>query len=760
MADGNSIDAATQCINAFTGKTVRFSLLSESVIRMEYSSDGKFEDRNSMRVISRPEAIPFAEVSINANEVILTGKKMTIRCIEDGKPFNAGNLSVYDSMTGEKFWDPDNIDGLNFGSVHHSMDCIKPCMVPHGVHDATTDHYENAENNTWYMLHSLIEESGDESLKSKTTEELIAEADPAKYPEEVYALIRKMLKYPPGLLSRSGYFLYNDTPYETGSQDLYLFYYGRDFSQALSDYKNLFGASPLIPRYSLGLWYSRFPTFKADELKLLIREFEKNEVPLSMVVLDLEWHDRGWYGFDWNKDYFPDPKAFLDYLKEKGIHVTLNVHPDFIPLEDTRFGEFLEEAGISLSENDIEYKDDYILKKKVKLFKGHDLSIKHHADAFMNILHKPVQDQGVDFWWIDGGADLRMNHVYQNHIRENYPDRRPMIFARTPGFGAHRYPFHFTADTWSYWEVLENQVEQTLRAGHIGQSFISHDIGGHFSSFLYIDPELYVRWVQFAVLSPIVRLHSAMQEEGVGGERRPWIYGERVLHAFKEAMKLRFELIPYLYTLAWECTQTAKPMCRSNFIQDPDWEEGYDIWTSYFLGDRVYAAPFVKSGTVREVTLPPGRWYNAVTKEMLESDGLKPFFQVSSWRDMPVHYYKAGSVMIKQPHTTNASKLSDTLIVEIYPLGESCKDSFTLYEDDGISQGYGNGRFTLLEFEMQEKDDRIELTIHPIEGSFEGSLNTRNFEIKVYGSGTFELRQTGEISLREKHVFVMKAADG
>ena len=549
----------------------RFSALASGLVRLEYAPDGRFEDRRSVRALARPEAIPFATVESAGDRVRLSTGRMAI----DYRPgaeggFDPASLRALDIDSGAEFWTPASVDYENLGGVHASMDYVKPGMIPRGVHPASIRPHDNGIKWSWWTFHGRLHSEpadtvGDAATHATLFDEVLAARDEAHLPAALRELVRERASYPPGLLSRAGYFLYNDSgepvldaadrPVDReaadGALDLYLFRYGRDYRQALRDYRLLFGATPLIPRYALGLWYSRYPTFNAADVRELVADFARHDLPLDMFVFDLEWHLRGWNGFDWDTDRFPDPDGLLGFLREQAIHTTFNVHPGAVPVDDSRFAAFLEAAGLTCDRDAIGV--DY---QGGRTFSDFDVADPRQAAAFMDVLHKPVQDQGVDFWWIDGDCpapgvpaldrQLWTNHVYRDHIRRTYPERRPMIFSREPGLGAHRYPVHFTGDTWSYWETLENQVEQTVRAGHIGQSFITHDIGGHISSALHIDPELYMRWVQFAVLNPVVRLHSSKQGEGIGGERRPWLYGAQVLTSFQAAMRLRMELLPYL----------------------------------------------------------------------------------------------------------------------------------------------------------------------------------------------------------------------
>ncbi len=761
----------------------RFTHLAPGLVRMEYSSSGRFEQRNSVRVLSRPAPRPFASCRQVGPDCELSTGRMTIAY--RGGPFDAASLQVRDAASGMTFWTPASVDHENLGGVHVAMDYCKPGMLPEGVHPATVEHHHVGIDQSFWTFHGRLHSEagvtvGDGANLPRLFDEVLATRPFASLPAALRELMAERWKYPPGILSRAGYFLYNDTPSprltpdagwvtnptaEQGYQDLYLFYYGADFKQALADYRLLFGPTPLPPRYALGLWYSRYPTFNQEEIRQLVDTFDKHDLPLDVFVLDLEWHQRGWHGFDWDTDHIPTPDKLLGFLREQNIHTTFNVHPGAVHTEDEAFDQFLAEAGLECDRESV--KPDY---RGERTFSGFDVSVPRQAKAFMDVFHKPVQAQGMDFWWIDGDCPVRKiaglerqlwtNHIYYTHIRDNYPDRRPMIFSRTPGLGAHRYPFHFTGDTWSYFETLKNQVEQTLRAGHVGQSYVTHDIGGHISSALHIDPELYMRWVQFGVLSPVVRLHSSRLGDGVGGERRPWLYGDRVMASFRAAMEFRMTHLPYLYTLAKESHATGLPICRSNCLEAPAWEAGYQQWDAYFLGDRIYAAPVVQPGTIRKVVLPPGKWYHGLTGQRLESDGAAVRTEVSPFQEAPLHFIKAGSILVRQPYARRAGTLPDTLEITLYPLDDVGADLFALREDDGLTQGCSKGEETIQSFVMREDRQTLTLTIQAVQGDFPGALRQRQYIIAAGGSREYgSAISTGWLDTRTDHTFVLQKGD-
>jgi alpha-glucosidase (family GH31 glycosyl hydrolase) len=723
-------------------RTARFTALADGVVRMEYHADGQFEDRPTVRVLPRPKAVPFSSIDRAGAAWVLRTARMSVRYTPDGLAFHEGNLAVSDAA-GQRLWVPGQVDHENLGGAHLGMDNMSRRTIPRGVHPAGTSHHKNdAAADLWtYIGYADGVALAHERYEAWHLEQILATNAFEKLQPHIQRVITERAKHPPGLLSRAGYFLYDDSASmalgadgwlaerASGGFDWYLFAYGRDFVQALADLALVFGPTPLPPRYSFGCWYSRYPTFNQKGLETLVEDFEKQGLPLDVLVLDLEWHQRGWYGFDWDRTHIPDPDALLAYLRKRNIHTTFNVHPNGVPVDDSRFPEYVKRAGIDYDESKI---------GKDRIFYGVNAADRRNAEAFLDVLHLPVQKQGLDYWWIDGqmgvgeapvDKQLWTNHVYFESAKRTLPDRRPMIFSRAGGFGTQRYPFHFTGDTWCQWEVLQAQVEYTCRAGHLGRSFVTHDIGGHMSPGTFVDPELYCRWVQFGALSPLFRLHSSK-----GGERRPWVYGDTELKCFQAALRLRMELLPYLYTLARASRDTGLPMCRSSFIQYPEWEQAYSLWDSYCLGDRIFVTPLVGPGDARDVLLPPGDWWCGMDGRRVASDGLARFPKLAITEKPPLHWIRAGSVLIKQPYALRASTIPDQLIVELYPLGRAASDTFDLYEDDGDSRSWETGASARTDFTFRESaGGELSLTIGAARGSFRGQPVARRYEIRLFG---------------------------
>lgn len=745
---------------AIVGGKARFSLLADGVLRMEHDTDGRFENRPSTRIIDRPGPVPFTQVAQTAGDVQLTGGGLRVVYRPDGKPFSARNLKVL-TDDGRAIWKPGQIDRMNLGTALPSMDYLHRTTVPVRVAPAKTEFYP--DRSVWvHILWEQFREAWFGRPKAEVPEaewnalkmyEVLAATPAAELPPKARALIDHVRTLPPGPLSRSGYFLYDDSHQsvvnsdgslssrrEAKGQDYYLLAYGKDMKRGIQLFTTLFGKPPLLPKYMLGLWYSRWQTPDQAGIERTVRDFAKHDLPLDLVVLDLPWHKHNWFGFDWNTKHIPDPDRLLAFFRKEEIRTTTNVHPGMLCMEDSGFPEFCRRGGIDVREED-KLRNHSALDKGETGYGAYDIAVPRQAEAYFDVFHKPLLDQGVDFWWIDGygpilghhGVNglLWTNHLYADYMRRKYPSRRPMIFSRTPSFGGHRYPVHFTGDTFAHWEVLANQVGQTMRTGNEARAFITHDIGGlmNDNGSIFDDPELYMRWVQFGALSPMFRLHSAGE-----GERRPWLYGSGILDAFRKVLRLRMELLPYFYTLAWQNSTSGVPICRGAYFDYPEWKAGYNEWTAYCLGDRMYVAPITNPRRVREVLLPPGVWYDGDSCERIVSDGRKAL-RVYAGMDRIPHYYRAGSVMIKQPYCRRASEIPRKLIVEIYPLGSRTREQFDLYEDDGLTRAHERGRSALTRFRLTETAGGIiRLDVGAASGSFKGMPRRRDYEIRVMGT--------------------------
>ncbi|MCX6143687.1 MAG: DUF5110 domain-containing protein [Ignavibacteriales bacterium] len=365
-----------------------------------------------------------------------------------------------------------------------------------------------------------------------------------------------------------------------------------------------------------------------------------------------------------------------------------------------------------------------------------NLAKPQQASAFMDILHNPLVDQGVDFWWVDGGrgsaemdglnAQLWTNKIFYDYTQE-HTKKRGFIFSRYGGWGSHRYPAFFTGDTYAQWDVLAYQVPFTAQGGNVLMPYITHDIGGFIGANVSFD--LYARWLQFGVFSPFLRMHSAHENPEEGNLRMPWTYGDKGMNLAKKFFRLRYSLIPYTYTYGRIATEQALPIVRPMYLEYPSLSKSYSTPYQYMFGKELLVAPVVDSASVKEVFLPPGEWFDYFTGQKYSGDkSIKEKYPLDR---MPV-FVKGGAVIPMQTNMQYSDQRPlDTLIVDVYG---SQAGSFNLYEDDGVSLDYKSGKYAWTPI-VFSKSGRNELTVGPTKGEFNGQPQARVYELRFHGVG-------------------------
>ena len=364
-----------------------------------------------------------------------------------------------------------------------------------------------------------------------------------------------------------------------------------------------------------------------------------------------------------------------------------------------------------------------------------DLSNPRQADVFMRELHGPLMRQGVDVWWVDGGngavdmpglnKQLWANKVFYDYSQRE-SGRRGFILSRYGDWGSERYPAFFTGDTYSEWPVLAYEVAFTARGGNVLVPYITHDIGGFHGAKL--DFDLYARWIEFGVFSPLLRLHSAHANPREGNLRMPWVYGSEGIALMRKYFTLRTQLIPYLYSYAWRGHQESLPILRPLYLEYPDLEEAYQHSREYFFGREMLVAPVLDPSGNQTVYLPPGSWIDFFSGKRRQ--GGVTFTAHYAVDETPV-FVREGAVIPEQaPSEYSNAKPLDPLIVNVYGAGEG---SFDLYEDDGVSLAYAQGASAHTPIRHARGGDGLEqLLIGPTQGAFQGQLEERSYELRIH----------------------------
>lgn len=538
--------------------------------------------------------------------------------------------------------------------------------------------------------------------------------------------------------------------------DRYVFAYGDDYLAAVKALYMITGATPMIPRFALGNWWSRYHAYDEREYLALMNKFEDRNVPITVSVIDMDWHyswnmdeifhvteqglnrpefgwvegeNKGWTGYTWNEKLFPDYKRFLKELQNRGLRVSLNLHPaQGVRWWEKSYAEMCQALGKDASK-----------KERIQF----DITDEEFVNAYFDVLHKPYEQEGVDFWWIDWQQGqqcsienldplwlLNHYHFLDNAVAKEFP----LILSRYSGVGSHRYPLGFSGDTFMSWETLQYLPYFTTTASNIGYSWWSHDIGGHQKGIK--DDELYIRSLQYGVFSPINRLHC-MDAEFVSKE--PWFYGN-VGYIAEEWLRFRHRLIPYLYSAAYKNHAQGVPLTQPLYYQ---WKEkqAYDNKNEYLFGESLLVAPITsktsRTGYAKEkIWLPKGCWTDIFTGDKYDVQAGKEFFAYRSLQGMPV-FAKEGAILPLSKDAGNSCKNPINLEVQVFN-GKGCyelyedeaKHSFvTCFETENITEnncsiqsvritGKGNG-------ECIPKNRKITLTFR----------NIQDGKIEVLGSG-------------------------
>lgn len=536
-----------------------------------------------------------------------------------------------------------------------------------------------------------------------------------------------------GIISRNGFSVLDDSDSciimedgtvvprkETNSKDIYFFAYGHDYKKCLSDYFTLTGKTPLLPRWALGNWWSRYHKYSQQEYLALMEDFKKRGIPLSVAMIDMDWHltqidssiGSGWTGYTWNKEYFPKPKDFLTELHEKyNLKVSLNIHPaEGIGRHEVQYNDMVKVLGL---EED----------GKTILF---DFTNTKFIEAYFDTLLGYLEKDGVDFWWIDWQQGTTtstknldplwlLNHYH--YLDNSKNGNRPLILSRYAGPGSHRYPVGFSGDTVISWKSLALQPYFTFCASNIGYGWWSHDIGGHMLGTY--DEELQVRWAQFGVFSPIMRLHSSSSRFN---HKEPWNYDENAYSIIKKYMVLRHKMLPYLYTMNVRFSKTGEPLISPMYYSYPEENEAYNVTNEYMFGSELVCAP-ITSPAIKElnmakvkVWLPNGTFTDIFTGVTYSGGKVVNMYRHLS--EFPLLLKPAGIfVMQSESQIEKMNELPSEL--ELYVANDSANEtssSFVLTEDDGESVNVSDSAFCKTNFSMKTGKTSV-LEISKAEGN-------------------------------------------
>ena len=686
----------------------RFTILTDRLIRMEWSPAGEFEDRASFAFVNRRLPVPRFSVdpASSGRSVVITTAALKLTYAENpadageaGRFDRAGSLKVEFTLNGKPVtWTPESKPTGNLGGTTRTLDGVDgSCNLELGL----------ISRDGW----SLVDDS-----KRLLLDPLAAGGNANAIP---WATPRK----------------------DPAAMDWYFFGYGHDYAGALADFTKVAGKIPLPPKYVFGAWWSRYWAYSDTELKDIVRQFDDHGVPLDVLVIDMDWHLDGWTGYTWNKRYFPDAPGFLKWVHENGLHTTLNLHPaDGVGKHEAMFAQFKAAMGIT---------------ERTCYRVPFDCTDRKFVDNYFKLLHHPQEEAGVDFWWMDWQQGMNtkiegldplywLNYLHWVDMERRAPggpdatpgapDKRPLIFSRWGGLGNHRYEIGFSGDTYNTWKSLSFQPYFTATAANVGYGYWSHDIGGHQPG--PVPPEMYARWIQYGIFSPVLRTHCSKR---LDAERRIWAFPPETFEVCRDAFILRYQLIPYTYSACRQAYDTGVSLCRPMYYGWPERDEAYNHPNQYMYGDDLLLAPVVgpaneTSGVASvDAWLPPNEsgWVEWCSGKAYDGKGHSTRASYAL-REIPI-FVRAGAVIPMQPKVMRTSAApADHLILNFFG-AEAPRGGGTVYEDDGISAGYQNNQCARTVISHELKNGVRDIIIRGIAGNFPGMAKERSYELRLHG---------------------------
>lgn len=661
----------TPSSNVFRGKTYRISILSDVLIRFEYSETGSFNDYPTFFASNRSFGKPKITVEEDNNVLIIKNDIFILEYNKE-KPFIGSklmpdqNLKVTIAGT-EKIWYFNHPEVKNFKGTAYSLDDTKG---------------------------NIDFEKGLFSLDGFTT------FDDSRTP----------------ILDAYG----NVLSPNYKNIDTYLFIYNNDFGIGLRDYFNLTSLPPLIPRYALGVWWNKNEAYGEKDIQNLVYNFKKYDLPMSVLLLNECNRTKNNYSpisFSFDKTKLPNPRGLSEFLHKNKIYLGSNIKTEgLISVEEESYLEFQKY-----------YNKD--LNKNIPL-NVYDPKL---VDSYLKGIINPFLDKGVDFLWMDDNnkentlRSFTMNYFLYKNFNLNKA-KRNFIISRNFGICPHKYSALYSGETLISWKTLKLLPFFNSTAANIGVSWWSHDIGGYKGGTE--DAELFMRYVQLGVYSPILRLSS---DTGKYYKREPWKWDAKTYKIVHDYLKIRHRLIPYIYSEAKKYSSFGSPLIQPLYYKYPETYDEPLYKNEFYYGSELFVCPIttpkdeIMNRVVHRIFLPNGVWYDFKTgKKFTGGNRYVTFYKDE---DYPV-YAKTGAIIPLaklDPQNINDTSAPKTLEIQIFP-GRS--NTYKMYEDDGTSSMYKEGYSFTTEINYYYKENDFSVSIEPVEGKLGIIPEKRNYIIR------------------------------
>ncbi len=676
----------------FKGKKYRISVLSDVLLRLEYNEEGKFNDYPTLFAINRQFKNP-PKITVKEDDKFLniTNDYFIVEYSKE-KPFEASklvpdtNLRVTLKNT-DKIWYYNHPEVRNFKGTAHAFDTDK---------------------NGIKIYNGLYSTDGFASINDTATPVFVSDGSVKKNPSD--------------------------------GTDIYLFMYRKDFGKALQSYFELTGYPNLPPRYALGVWWNKNEDYNEEEIKDIVDDFKRSGIPLSNMVLGKTWRTNNKPNeispnYEFDKTKFPVPKDLITYLHDNNVYLGLDIN----------------------TKNGINEKDAFYKKAKeiTKIEKG-IIPFNAYNTNLLYSFYEEVIDSlinvGIDNFFIsEKNTDFINEFMLTHYTYKNFSkteQRRGLVLARNAGYAPHRYPVLYSGETLVSWRTLKYLPFYNSTSSNIGVTWWSHDIGGYKGGTE--DRELYARYVQLGVYSPIFRFSS---DKGHYYKREPWRWDVKTQKIVKDYTRIRHRLIPYIYTEAYKYAKLGTPFIQPLYYKYPSTYDEPLYKNEYFFGSELFVSPItdpkdsIMNRVVQRIFIPEGMWYEFKTGKKFP--GGKRYVTFYKDEDYPV-FAKSGSIlpMAKlDDENLNDTSSPKKLEIQVFP-GES--NSYNLYEDDGTSNLYKEGYYIITNIDYNYRQNNYTLIIRPVEGKKGIIPEKRDYKIRF--------RNTKQAEYVKVNIGVLEAA--
>lgn len=652
----------------FKGNKYRITVLSDVLLRFEYSETGKFNDYPTIFAINRNFAKkPVFTVKQDEKYINITNDYFILEYSKE-KPYIASKL-VPDSnlritlKDTDKLWYFGNPEVKNLKGSAYSFDNKSNINLSKGLYNL----------------------DGFASIDDTMSPVFISDGTIKKNPSDAL--------------------------------DVYVFIYKNDFQKALDSYFELTGKPSFIPRYALGVCWNKNEDYTEEELKDIISNFNKINIPLSSILLGSKWNlnkeGKTLSNYKFDNEKYKNLEQTINDIHQKNVFLGLTINP---------------QSGIT------PYDSGYqSLKTKLNITKDGIIPINVYNTAILEtFLNETLANLNIDFIKIDEITEdktktfMLMHYIYKSLSKT--AERRGLILSRNPGIASHRYPALYSGNTKVSWKTLKYLPYFNITSSNLGLSYYSHDIGGYEGGVE--DSELYTRYVQFGTYSPIFRFSS---KEGRYYKREPWKWDIFTESIVKDYIRIRHRLIPYIYSEMYKYSKDGINLIKPLYL---DYEKILDeplYKNEYHFGKELFVCPItepkdkVMNRVVHRMYLPEGTWYDFKTGKKFP--GGKRYVTFYKDEDYPV-YAKSGAIVpmaILDENNLNSVKPPEKMEIQVFP---GVSNNYDLYEDDGVTNLYKEGYYIVTNIDYNYRKNNYTLILRPTQGKTGIIPDKRDYKIK------------------------------